>query len=466
MALHDGQVPVAASELATTRNPFATLANPAAEGEITPPMRQLGADAVPPDIAYQLIRDELLLDGSARLNLATFVTTWMEPQARALMAESVDKNMIDKDEYPQTAAIENRCVAIISDLWHAPGPSATGCSTTGSSEACMLAGMALKRRWATRTGHDPARKPNLVMGANVQVCWEKFCRYWDVEPRMVPVSGDRLHLGADEAAAMCDENTIGVVAILGSTFDGSYEPVADIAAALDALAAAGGPDVPIHVDAASGGMVAPFLDPDLVWDFRLPRVASINTSGHKYGLVFPGVGWAIWRDAAALPEELVFNVNYLGGNMPTFALNFSRPGAEVIAQYYTFFRLGFNGMKAVQQASRDVATSLASEIGAMPEYRLITHGDQLPVFAFTTSAEITEWDVFAVSRGLRERGWQVPAYTFPADREDLAVLRVVCRNGFSRDLADLFLTDLQTATRQLVSDVAAAGNSGSTSFHH
>ncbi|UIJ33917.1 glutamate decarboxylase [Allobranchiibius sp. GilTou73] len=467
MALHGDNVPARHSPGRREGNPFLGLADPALENEIIPPLNTLSQHPVPPEVAYQLVHDELLLDGSARLNLATFVTTWMEPQAHQLMAESVDKNMIDKDEYPQTAAIENRCVAILADLWHAPEADvATGCSTTGSSEACMLAGMALKRRWAARTGADPSRKPNLVMGANVQVCWEKFCRYWDVEPRLVPVEGDRLHLGAEQAVAHCDENTIGVVAILGSTFDGSYEPVADIAAALDELAASGGPDVPIHVDGASGGMIAPFLDPDLIWDFRLPRVASINTSGHKYGLVYPGVGWAIWRDADALPKELVFNVNYLGGDMPTFALNFSRPGSEVIAQYYTFFRLGFEGYVAVQQASRDVATWLAGEVEKLGPFRLITRGDQLPVFAFTTSDDVTEWDVFAVSRGLREHGWQVPAYTFPQDRTDLAVLRIVCRHGFSRDLADLFLHDLTSVTTTLQKDVAKVGSSGPTSFHH
>jgi glutamate decarboxylase len=391
----------------------------------------------------------------------------MEPQAQTLMGEAVAKNMIDKDEYPQTAEIENRCVAILADLWHAPDHGvATGCSTTGSSEACMLAGMALKRRWQQRTGHDPLRRPNLVMGANVQVCWEKFCTYWEVEPRLVPMEGERYHLDAAEAVKRCDENTIGVVAVLGSTFDGSYEPVADIATALDALAAGGGPDVPMHVDGASGAMIAPFLDPDLVWDFRLPRVASINTSGHKYGLVYPGVGWAIWRDAAALPEELVFKVNYLGGEMPTFALNFSRPGAQVVAQYYTFLRLGFAGMQAVQQASRDVATALATKIGEMAEYRLISRGDELPVFAFTTADDVSGWDVFAVSRGLREHGWQVPAYTFPADRTDLAVLRVVCRNGFSHDLAELFFHDLRAVTQRLVTDPDAVGRTGTTSFHH
>jgi glutamate decarboxylase len=304
------------------------------------------------------------------------------------------------------------------------------------------------------------------MGANVQVCWEKFCRYWDVEPRMVPMEGPRFHLDADSAVAVVDENTIGVVAILGSTFDGSYEPVAEIAAALDALAAGGGPDVPIHVDGASGAMIAPFLDPDVEWDFRLPRVASINTSGHKYGLVYPGVGWVLWRDSDALPQELIFNVNYLGGEMPTFALNFSRPGAEVAAQYYNFFRLGRSGYRAVQQASRDVATYLAGEVAKLDEFSLITQGDQLPVFAFTTSSSVQGWDVFAVSRALRARGWQVPAYTFPENRQDLAALRVVCRNGFSHDLGDLFLADLRAAVQGLNSVDRSATISGPGGFHH
>ena len=460
MALHPG-TGTRPERTAQNSNPMVTEANPALGQRLDPPKNRLADDPVPADVAYQLIHDELLLDGSARLNLATFVTTWMEPQARALMAECVDKNMIDKDEYPQTAELERRCVAMLADLWNAPDPEqATGCSTTGSSEACMLAGMALKRRWAARVD-DATRRPNLVMGANVQVCWEKFCRYWDVEPRIVAMEGDRFHLDAATAVAQCDENTIGVVAILGSTFDGSYEPIAEIASALDELAARGGPDVPIHVDGASGAMIAPFLDQDLVWDFRIPRVASINTSGHKYGLVYPGVGWVLWRDKAALPQELIFNVNYLGGNMPTFALNFSRPGAEVVAQYYTFFRLGRSGFRAVQQSARDVATHLSGRIGSMAQFRLLSQGDQLPVFAFTTSAAVTGWDVFALSRALRERGWQVPAYTFPADREDLSVLRIVCRNGFSYDLAEVLLGDLGAAVAQL--DAEAENRPGTAS---
>ena len=219
----------------------------------------------------------------------------------------------------------------------------------------MFAGLALKRRWQQRrraAGADTAR-PNLVMGINVQVCWDKFCNYFEVEPRLAPMEGERFHLDAEQAVSLCDENTIGVVAVLGSTFDGSYEPVAEIAAALDELQSRTGLDVPVHVDGASGGMVAPFVDPDLEWDFRVPRVASINTSGHKYGLVYPGVGWVLWRDAAALPEELIFKVNYLGGEMPTLALNFSRPGGQVVAQYYTFLRLGREGFRQVQQECRD-----------------------------------------------------------------------------------------------------------------
>src|SRR5512133_1519534 len=329
------------------------------------PKLRLAEAEMPPDVAYQIIHDELMLDGNARMNLATFVSTWMEPQAEKLMAECLDKNMIDKDEYPQTAALETRCVNILANLWHAPEQDeATGCSTTGSSEAAMLAGLALKRRWRKQRLADgmPGDKPNIVMGANVQVCWEKFANYWDVEMRLVPMEGDRYHLSAEEAVARCDENTIGVVAILGSTFDGSYEPVAEICAALDAFQASTGIDVPVHVDGASGGFIAPFLDPDLVWDFRLPRVASINVSGHKYGLVYPGVGWVVWRDASCLPEDLIFWVNYLGDDMPTFALNFSRPGAQVIGQYYTFLRLGFDGYARVQGYAREVTMRIAADV--------------------------------------------------------------------------------------------------------
>src|SRR3984957_7342851 len=353
------------------------------------PRNELPEHGTSSRVAYDLMTNELLLDGSARLNRATFVTTWMPSTAAALMADTADKNMIDKDEYPQTAEMEARCVNIIADLWHADeSESATGCSTTGSSEAAMLAGMALKWRWRDRmrAAGKATDRPNLVTGTNVQVCWEKFMRYWDVEPKLVPMEGDRFHMGAAEAAAQCDENTIGVVGVLGSTFDGSYEPIKEISAALDDLQARTGLDVPLHVDGASGGFVAPFLHPELEWDFRIARVQSINASGHKYGLVYPGVGWAIWRNEDALPKDLIFDVNYLGGHMPTFALNFSRPGSEVLAQYFMFPALGRQGYTDMMRNLQQIAMHLSTGVAEVGPYRLISDGSELPVFAFALNS--------------------------------------------------------------------------------
>jgi glutamate decarboxylase len=433
------------------------------------PRLRLASKGMAPRTAFQIIHDELMLDGNARLNLATFVTTWMDPEAELLMAECASKNMIDKDEYPQTAEIERRCVNILARLWHAEGSNATGCSTTGSSEACMLGGLALKWRWRQRRTEAglSADRPNLVMGSNVQVCWEKFCRYFDVEARLVPVGPEVAHLSAEGATQACDENTIGVVAVLGSTYDGAYEPVAEIAAALDALYAGGGPDVPMHVDGASGALVAPFLDPKLIWDFRLARVQSINVSGHKFGLVYPGVGWILWRDDAALPDELVFKVNYLGGEMPTFALNFSRPGAQVVAQYYNFLRLGADGYRAVQSACRDTAQWLAGEIERLGPFTLVSRAEGIPVFTFRLT-EDAAYSVYDVSDALRSWGWLVPAYTLPPALEDVSVLRVVVRNGFSRDLARMLLDDLHKVIRGLATSAQTHGSRTKerSGFHH
>jgi glutamate decarboxylase len=329
------------------------------------------------DVTERLIHDELMLDGNARLNLATFVTTWMEPEAERLMAEAFDKNMIDKDEYPMTAEIETRCVNIVADLFNAPTDgNAAGVSTTGSSEAVMLGGLAMKWRWRQRreaAGED-ASKPNMVLGSNVQVVWEKFCRYWDVEPRYVPVEHGRYVITADEAVARIDENTIGVIAILGTTYTGENEPIKEIHDAVVANNEANSLQVPVHVDAASGGFVAPFLHPELEWDFRLPNVRSINVSGHKYGLVYPGVGFVVWQSEDDLPEELIFHVNYLGGDMPTFTLNFSRPGNQIVGQYYNFIRLGRSGYTRVMQALQQTATTLASGIADIGPFSIISDG--------------------------------------------------------------------------------------------
>ena len=427
------------------------------------PRLRLPEHSTIPRVAHQLVHDELMLDSNPRLNLATFVTTWMEPEARALIDAAADRNLVDKDEYPQTAELERRCVSMLAELWQSDADTATGCSTTGSSEACMLGGLALVRRWRDRGGTG---RPNLVMGTNVQVCWEKFCRYWDVEARQVPISAKATHLTPEGAAAACDEQTIGVAAILGSTFDGTYEPVAEIAAALDGLQADRGLDVPIHVDAASGGFVAPFVDPDLTWDFRVARVQSINASGHKYGLVYPGLGWVLWRDPDALPEELVFHVDYLGGDMPTFSLNFSRPGAQVVAQYYNFLRLGRAGYRAVNQACRDTARWLAEHVSDVGPFELVSDGSELPVFAFRLREGVENYSVYDVSEAVRTRGWIVPAYPMPPDLQNVHVLRVVVRNGFGRDLARSFVDDLARAVERLESDGGRVDPGDRAGFHH
>ncbi len=441
---------------------------PSSDGLFELPAQRIPDQGIGMDTAYERISSELLLDGHARLNLATFVTTWMPSTAARLMAETAEKNMIDKDEYPQTALLEARCVNMLADLWSCPEhANATGCSTTGSSEAAMLAGLAMKWRWRKRRedARKPTDRPNLVMGANVQVCWEKFCRYWDVEARKVPMEGERFHLGAEEAVAQCDENTIGVVGILGSTFDGSYEPIEDICGALDRLESDRGIDVPVHVDAASGGFVAPFIQPELKWDFHLPRVHSINASGHKYGLVYPGIGWAVWRDESSLPRELVFDVNYLGGHMPTFALNFSRPGSQVVAQYLMLTSQGREGYRNIMQGAQNIATYLSGEIAKIGPYRLISEGRELPVFAFALTQE-RNYTVFDVSDRLRMHGWLVPAYTFPENRQDLSVLRIVVRAGMTREMADFLLQHLREQTEFLESLDAPMPGEHRAAFAH
>ena len=424
-----------------------------------------------PATAKQIVEDETILDGNARLNLATFVSTWMDDEAQQVYTSSFDKNMIDKDEYPQTAAIEDNCWHMLANLWNAPDASKSiGTSTIGSSEACMLGGLAFKRRWqqARRAAGKDTAAPNLVMSSAVQVCWEKFCNYFDVEPRYVPITAEHKTLDGHDLEKYVDENTIGVVAIMGVTYTGMYEPVAQIAAALDEIQAKTGLDIPIHVDGASGAMIAPFLQPDLVWDFRLERVHSINTSGHKYGLVYPGLGWVVWRDAQWLPEDLVFQVSYLGGEMPTFALNFSRPGAQVLLQYYLFLRLGFEGYRAVQQASQDVAKFLSAGIEKLDAFELWNDGSDIPVFAWRLKGGHTKnWTLYDLQDRLRMRGWLIPAYPMPADLEQITVQRIVVRNGLSMDLASQLLDAIAAEVAHLDALTAPMPDEHPASaFHH
>lgn len=405
-----------------------------------------------PKNVFAAVRDELMLDGNSRQNLATFCQTWVDEEIRDLMDLSIDKNIIDKDEYPQTAEIEARCVRMIADLWNSPDAENTlGCSTTGSSEAAMLGGLALKWNWRKKrlAQGKSTDKPNLICGP-VQICWHKFARYFDVELREIPLEGDRLIMNAEEVLKRVDENTIGVVPTMGVTFTCQYEPVKEVHDALDKLQAETGLDIPMHIDGASGGFLAPFCAPDIEWDFRLPRVKSINASGHKFGLAPLGAGWIVWREAADLPEELIFNVNYLGGDMPTFALNFSRPGGQIIAQYYNFLRLGREGYAKVHNACYETAQYLSKEIAAIGPFEILFDGDSqkgIPALAWKLKDgfDTRGYTMYDLADRLRSRGWQVPAYSMPAERQDLVVQRILVRHGVSRDLASLLVDDIKRA---------------------
>ncbi len=419
------------------------------------PKHRFPARESDPRLAYALVHDELLLDGVARMNLATFCTTWAEPEVLALLAESFDKNIVDKDEYPQTAELETRCVRMLADLWRSPHPGTTlGTSTTGSSEAAMLAGLAAKFRWRERRAAEgkPAERPNFVCGP-VQVCWEKFARYFDVEIREVPMDPGRYLMEKEQCLERCDENTIMVVATLGQTFTGLFEDVAGIAAALDGLQREQGLDIPLHVDGASGAMLAPFTAPDLEWDFRIERVKSINASGHKTGLAPLGCGWAVWREKQDMPERMIFNVNYLGGEMPTFNLNFSRPGGQVVTQYYDFIRLGREGYARVHGATYETCAYLAHEIAKLGPFELVHAGDPDKGIA-AVSWKLTDgvehsFNLFDVADRLRAHGWLVPAYTLPPHLEGLAIQRILVRHGFSRDMGDLLLADIRRSLATL-----------------
>ncbi len=430
------------------------------------PKRRIPEAESDPRAVYEAVRQELLLDGNSTQNLATFCTTWNSHEARRLMDQCLDKNMIDKDEYPQTAEIEARCVQILADLWNCASDDTIGCSTTGSSEAAMLGGLALKWRWRQRRKAEgrPADRPNLVCGP-VQVCWEKFARYFDVELRQVPLERGATGLRPHQLKDHVDENTIGVVAILGVTFTCDYEPIAELAAELDRIQATTGLDVPLHIDAASGGFIAPFVQRELVWDFRVERVASINASGHKYGLAPLGCGWVVWASADLLPEELIFRVDYLGGDMPTFALNFSRPGGEVVVQYYTLVRLGREGYRKIQQACLDTARYFAGRIADMGPFKLLYDGKgALPAVSYTLEHGVP-FSLYDITEQLRARGWQVPSYPLPPDRQDVTVQRVLVRHGVGKDEISLLADDLERVLKRL----RASGGTGAPrqpGFHH
>ncbi len=415
------------------------------------PKFEIPPGSMAPEAAYQLVRDELNLDGNPALNLASFVTTWMEPEADRLIQENVNKNFIDHFEYPRTRVIQDRVVNMLGRLYNAPQETDfAGTSTIGSSEAVMLALLAHKWNWKKRRQAQgkPFDRPNIVFGADVHVCWDKFAKYFDVEARIIPMEPDRFTITAETVRQRLDENTMAVGAVVGTTFTGESDPVQEINDLLLAVKAEKGWDIPIHVDAASGGFITPFINPEFAWDFRLSQVKSINVSGHKYGLVYAGVGWLLFRSHEELPEDLVFYVNYLGDEMPTYTLNFTRGGAMVVAQYYNLLRLGREGYTAIAAKVMDDARYLAGRLAVAGRFELLNAAALLPIITFKLQAAAS-FTVFALSQKLRERGWIVPAYTLPPHAEGTAIMRIVVKENFNRDMMDLFFEDIKWACQEL-----------------
>lgn len=410
-------------------------------------LKKLRKKPISAHIAYQLIKDQLIDEGNARQNLATFCQTYMEPEVTKLMSETMEKNAIDKSEYPEVARLETSCVNVLADLWNAPDTEEVkGTSTVGSSEACMLGGMAMKFRWrnlARERGLDlNAQKPNLVISSGYQVCWEKFCVYWDIEMREVPMDEEHLSINLDKVMDYVDEYTIGIVGILGITYTGKFDDIEALDQLVEKYNETHEHQLVIHVDGASGAMFVPFVDPDLAWDFRLKNVVSINTSGHKYGLVYPGVGWILWRNQEYLPKELIFDVSYLGGNMPTMAINFSRSASQVVGQFYNFYRLGYEGYREIHKHSQKAAMNISKAIEETGLFKLYNDGENLPIVCYTLKEDAdVSWNLYELADRLQMKGWQVPAYPLPADLDDIVIQRFVCRADLGQNLADSLIED-------------------------
>ena len=403
-------------------------------------------EGMPARAAYQLIHDEMNLDGNPALNLASFVTTWMEPEAEQLINESLDKNFVDNDEYPQTEVIQSRVINMLARLFNAPEEcESVGAGTIGSSEAIMLALLAHKWTWKKRRQAEGKLfdKPNIVMGADVHTVWEKFALYFDVELKLIPLKEDIYVISAEDVAAEVDENTIAVGAVVGTTFTGQMDPVKEINNVLLKVKKEKGWDIPMHVDGASGGFIVPFLYPDIEWDFRLEQVRSINVSGHKYGLVYPGVGWLIFKDKTDIPEELVFDINYLGGSMPNYSLNFSKGSSTIIAQYYNLIRLGYSGYKSIMENMSENAKYLSKKLKKTGKFEIINKNTTFPLVAVTLKD--SNFTTYQLSDKLRERGWIIPAYTLPPNAEDITVLRMVIKETFSRDMVNMLFDDIMDA---------------------
>lgn len=411
------------------------------------PKYEFPEEGMSPRAAYQLVHDEQSLDGNPFLNLASFVNTWMEPEADKLVMENINKNIIDIFEYPQTdKVIHKNLVNMLGRLFNGHDVEFMGAATAGSSEAIMLG--LLAHKWTWKNSGRGTGKPNIVFGNDAHVCWDKFARYFDVEARKIPIDKDRRTITAQAVAEKIDENTICVGCVLGTTFTGEIDPIEEINDLLVKYKQEKGWDIPIHIDGASGGFILPFTDPGFEWDFRLERVRSINVSGHKYGLTYPGLGWLIFRDKSDLPDDLIFKVNYLGEEEETYTLNFSGGSAMVVAQYYNILRFGRAGYTGIMKNILEVSRNLADELDGLGWFEMLNKGERLPIIAFRQKEE-TGFSLQQLSHKLREKGWIVPAYCLPENAENIELMRVVVRENFTSEMAAILVKDIDEAYKFL-----------------
>ncbi len=415
------------------------------------PKTKLPQKSMDPRSAYHLIHDELQTQGNPTLNMASFVTTIMDEECDRLISENLGVNYIDTEVYRANLEIQNRCVAMLSDLCAAPDPAmAWGTACAGSSEAVMLAILAHKRAWQEKRHAQgkPHGRPNIVMGNDVHLVWNKGANYFEVEPRLIPLHPDRFTVSAEEVVERVDENTICAVGVLGTSYTFQYDPIEKINNALVKLKHDKGLDVPLHVDGASGAFIAPFLNPKMKWDFRLEQVKTINVSGHKFGLVYPGIGWALWRDSRDIPQSLITETNVLGFVERSFSLNFSRGGAMILAQYYNFIRLGREGYTRIQKAMRDNARYLAKGIGALGHFNIINDGTYTPCCCCCLKDE-SRYNAADLVQTLAQKGWIIPAFSMPPNAQSVNAMRMNVKETFSRDMADILIEDMKRAIAKL-----------------
>eukprot|EP00511_Aplanochytrium_stocchinoi_P009187 CAMPEP_0204863496 /NCGR_PEP_ID=MMETSP1348-20121228/3354_1 /ASSEMBLY_ACC=CAM_ASM_000700 /TAXON_ID=215587 /ORGANISM="Aplanochytrium stocchinoi, Strain GSBS06" /LENGTH=570 /DNA_ID=CAMNT_0052013835 /DNA_START=95 /DNA_END=1807 /DNA_ORIENTATION=+ len=435
------------------------------------------------------VEDMHSLDFSQNLNTSSYVNVVAEPEEEEVALMGLKVNLADQTVYPASFRMHNKCVNIVANLWNCPKPkdfdnnggTYAGAGTVGSTEACLLSGLALKfrwRKWYARKYNKSEEevlsiRPNLVISTLYQAAWEKLFKYFDIIPKFVRPSYKEMKIDPEKVGALIDEHTMGVVCIMGNHYSGHYDRVDLVDAIVEKVNKEKGLEVGIHVDAASGGFVAPFQEYLPPWDFRLKNVMSISASGHKFGEAVCGTGWLVWRQKERLAEHVAISVSYLGGHADSYTLNFSRPAAGLYSQMYKFFRLGREGytqitenMMAVAKYIRDEIKGMKGEDGVTPLFEILDDGDKgcLPVVAAMLNPDLhLPFDDVDLQYALVQGHWYVSGYAMafehPTQKTQLALFhdqvssktmfRIVVKSNLTIRLAEHLVETFHGAIKYL-----------------